>query len=42
MGIKNMMQFYVPEVKDVIEVETEEDKIVKDEFSKFELKRPKN
>lgn len=41
MGIKNMMQFYVPEVKDVIEVMDETDKLVEDEFSKFELKRPK-
>uniref|UniRef100_A0A915ECN1 NFU1 iron-sulfur cluster scaffold homolog, mitochondrial n=1 Tax=Ditylenchus dipsaci TaxID=166011 RepID=A0A915ECN1_9BILA len=31
-GIKNMMQFYVPDVKDVIEVQDEADKLVEREF----------
>uniref|UniRef100_A0AC35UHE4 NFU1 iron-sulfur cluster scaffold homolog, mitochondrial n=1 Tax=Rhabditophanes sp. KR3021 TaxID=114890 RepID=A0AC35UHE4_9BILA len=35
-GIKNMMQFYVPEVKDVVEVKDESDDIVEQEFKKLE------
>ncbi|KAI6180940.1 hypothetical protein M3Y98_00775500 [Aphelenchoides besseyi] len=44
-GIKNMMQFYVPEVKDVIEVTDVEDDLAAQELEKFEkqlkLKKPK-
>ncbi|XP_066595038.1 NFU1 iron-sulfur cluster scaffold homolog, mitochondrial-like [Prorops nasuta] len=35
-GVQNMMQFYIPEVLGVIEVEDETDKIAKEEFEKFE------
>uniref|UniRef100_A0A7E4WA50 NFU1 iron-sulfur cluster scaffold homolog, mitochondrial n=1 Tax=Panagrellus redivivus TaxID=6233 RepID=A0A7E4WA50_PANRE len=37
-GIKNMMQFYVPEIKDVIEVKTEADELVERELEKFEIR----
>jgi Fe-S cluster biogenesis protein NfuA len=37
-GIKNMMQFYVPEVKDVVEVQDEADDIVEKEFKELERK----
>jgi Fe-S cluster biogenesis protein NfuA len=35
-GIKNMMQFYVPDVKDVEEVTDESDDLAKRELEKFE------
>jgi Fe-S cluster biogenesis protein NfuA len=35
-GIKNMMQFYVPDVKDVIEVTDESDDLAERELKKFE------
>lgn len=35
-GIKNMLQFYVPEVEDVVEVKDDEDKIVEDALNKLE------
>ena len=35
-GIKNMMQFYIPEVKDIEEVKDETDDIVEKELEKFE------
>ncbi|CAI4227269.1 unnamed protein product [Auanema sp. JU1783] len=38
-GIQNMLQFYVPEVKDVIEVKTESDDLVEKELAKFEASR---
>lgn len=37
-GVQNMMQFYIPEVLGVVQVEDETDKIVKTEFEKFEEK----
>lgn len=37
-GVQNMMQFYIPEVLGVIQVEDETDKIAKKEFEKFEEK----
>uniref|UniRef100_A0A0N4ZS81 NFU1 iron-sulfur cluster scaffold homolog, mitochondrial n=1 Tax=Parastrongyloides trichosuri TaxID=131310 RepID=A0A0N4ZS81_PARTI len=37
-GIKNMMQFYVPEVKDVIEVKDEADDLIERELEKLEKK----
>ncbi|OAD56422.1 hypothetical protein WN48_03426, partial [Eufriesea mexicana] len=37
-GVQNMMQFYIPEVLGVIQVEDETDKIAKTEFEKFEQK----
>jgi len=37
-GIQNMLQFYVPEVKDVEEVPDPVDDIAKAEFEKFEEK----
>ncbi|KAG7209546.1 hypothetical protein KM043_015626 [Ampulex compressa] len=37
-GVQNMMQFYIPEVLGVIQVEDETDKISKKEFEKFEKK----
>ncbi|CEF62956.1 NIF system FeS cluster assembly, NifU, C-terminal domain and NIF system FeS cluster assembly, NifU-like scaffold, N-terminal domain and HIRA-interacting protein 5 family-containing protein [Strongyloides ratti] len=40
-GIKNMMQFYVPEVKDVIEVKDETDDIIEKELEKLEQKLKK-
>uniref|UniRef100_A0A0K0E128 NFU1 iron-sulfur cluster scaffold homolog, mitochondrial n=1 Tax=Strongyloides stercoralis TaxID=6248 RepID=A0A0K0E128_STRER len=40
-GIKNMMQFYVPEVKDVIEVKDESDDIIEKELEKLEEKLKK-
>jgi len=35
---KKMMQFYIPEVLGVIQVEDETDKIAEKEFEKFEQK----
>ncbi|KAK0399898.1 hypothetical protein QR680_003264 [Steinernema hermaphroditum] len=35
-GIKNMLQFYVPEVKDVVEVKDEADDLIEKELEKFE------
>jgi Fe-S cluster biogenesis protein NfuA len=35
-GIKNMMQFYIPEVKDIEEVKDESDDLVERELQKFE------
>ncbi|KAL0125482.1 hypothetical protein PUN28_004529 [Cardiocondyla obscurior] len=37
-GIQNMMQFYIPEVLGVIQVQDETDKITEKEFQKFEQK----
>lgn len=37
-GVQNMMQFYIPEVLGVIQVEDETDKVAKKEFEKFEEK----
>lgn len=37
-GVQNMMQFYIPEVLGVVQVEDETDKIAKKEFEKFEEK----
>lgn len=37
-GVQNMMQFYIPEVVAVEQVEDEVDEIAKDEFHKFEQK----
>lgn len=37
-GVQNMMQFYIPEVLGVIQVEDETDKIAKKEFEKLENK----
>lgn len=37
-GVQNMMQFYIPEVLGVIQVEDETDKITEKEFKKFEQK----
>lgn len=37
-GVQNMMQFYIPEVLGVIQVEDETDKIAKKEFEKLESK----
>uniref|UniRef100_A0A914CZF4 NFU1 iron-sulfur cluster scaffold homolog, mitochondrial n=1 Tax=Acrobeloides nanus TaxID=290746 RepID=A0A914CZF4_9BILA len=41
-GIKNMMQFYVPEVKDVIEVTDPSDNIVEQQFQELEKKLEKS
>ncbi|CAJ0601850.1 unnamed protein product [Cylicocyclus nassatus] len=38
-GIQNMLQFYVPEVKNVIEVTDESDDLVQKELEKFEKSR---
>ncbi|KAK6051786.1 NifU-like protein [Cooperia oncophora] len=35
-GIQNMLQFYVPEVKEVVEVTDESDDLVQRELEKFE------
>ena len=37
-GVQNMMQFYIPEVLGVMQVEDETDKISKEEFEKLEKK----
>lgn len=37
-GVQNMMQFYIPEVLGVIQVEDETDQVAKKEFEKFEKK----
>jgi len=37
-SVQNMMQFYIPEVLGVIQVEDETDKIAEKEFQKFEQK----
>ncbi|XP_014476362.1 PREDICTED: NFU1 iron-sulfur cluster scaffold homolog, mitochondrial-like [Dinoponera quadriceps] len=37
-GVQNMMQFYIPEVLGVIQVEDETDKVAEREFQKFEQK----
>lgn len=37
-GVQNMMQFYIPEVLGVIQVEDEVDKIADKEFQKLEKK----
>ncbi|CAJ0574582.1 unnamed protein product, partial [Mesorhabditis spiculigera] len=37
-GIQNMLQFYVPEVKDVIEVKDAEDAIIEDQLKRIEKK----
>lgn len=42
-GIKNMVQFYIPEVQDVIEVTDEKDSLVEkalDEFERTKLGKP--
>ncbi|XP_031828999.2 NFU1 iron-sulfur cluster scaffold homolog, mitochondrial [Nomia melanderi] len=41
-GVQNMMQFYIPEVLGVIQVEDETDKIANKEFEKFEEKIKKS
>lgn len=41
-GVQNMMQFYIPEVLGVIQVEDETDQIAKKEFEKFEKKIEKS
>ncbi|WKY07622.1 hypothetical protein Q1695_007242 [Nippostrongylus brasiliensis] len=38
-GIQNMLQFYVPEVKEVVEVTDESDDLAKRELEKFEKSR---
>ncbi|RCN51744.1 NifU-like protein [Ancylostoma caninum] len=38
-GIQNMLQFYVPEVKEVVEVTTKSDDLVQQELEKFEKSR---
>ncbi|CAI2351079.1 unnamed protein product [Caenorhabditis sp. 36 PRJEB53466] len=38
-GIENMLTFYVPEVKEVIEVKDESDDLVENELKKFEQSR---
>ena len=35
-GIENMLQFYIPEIKSVEQVEDERDHVVKKEFEKLE------
>lgn len=35
-GVQNMMQFYIPEVLGVIQVQDETEKIAEKEFQKFE------
>ena len=37
-GVQNMMQFYIPEVLGVVQVEDETDQIAKKEFERFEEK----
>ncbi len=37
-GVQNMLQFYVPEVQGIEEVEDEVDAVSKNEFEKFEEK----
>lgn len=37
-GVQNMMQFYIPEVLGVIQVEDETDKVAEKEFKKLEQK----
>lgn len=37
-GVQNMMQFYIPEVLGVIQVEDEVDKVTEKEFQKLEQK----
>lgn len=37
-GVQNMMQFYIPEVLGVIQVEDETDKVAEKEFKKLEHK----
>ncbi|KAL6265067.1 hypothetical protein P5V15_005158 [Pogonomyrmex californicus] len=41
-GVQNMMQFYIPEVLGVIQVEDDTDKIAEKEFQKFEQKISNN
>ncbi|XP_034179892.2 NFU1 iron-sulfur cluster scaffold homolog, mitochondrial [Osmia lignaria lignaria] len=41
-GVQNMMQFYIPEVLGVIQVEDETDQIAKAEFEQFETKLKKS
>ncbi|XP_053981701.1 NFU1 iron-sulfur cluster scaffold homolog, mitochondrial-like [Hylaeus volcanicus] len=41
-GVQNMMQFYIPEVLGVIQVEDETDLVAKKEFEKFEKKIEKS
>nr|XP_034179892.1 NFU1 iron-sulfur cluster scaffold homolog, mitochondrial-like [Osmia lignaria] len=41
-GVQNMMQFYIPEVLGVIQVEDETDQIAKTEFEQFETKLKKS
>lgn len=41
-GIKNMMQFYVPEIKDVVEVKDAADHLIEEELKKFETKLGKS
>uniref|UniRef100_A0A914YT76 NFU1 iron-sulfur cluster scaffold homolog, mitochondrial n=1 Tax=Panagrolaimus superbus TaxID=310955 RepID=A0A914YT76_9BILA len=41
-GIKNMMQFYVPEIQDVVEIKDEADQLIEDELKKFETKLGKS
>lgn len=40
-GIQNMLQFYIPEVKSVEEVEDESQKMASKEFDKFEMRLKK-
>lgn len=35
-GVQNMLQFYIPEVVEVVEVKDVEDNLVENEFKKFE------
>ncbi|CAG5097093.1 Similar to GH17809: NFU1 iron-sulfur cluster scaffold homolog [Cotesia congregata] len=41
-GVQNMMQFYIPEVLGVEQIEDESQKVAKSEFEKFESKLPEN
>ncbi|KAG7157868.1 NFU1 iron-sulfur cluster scaffold-like 1 [Homarus americanus] len=35
-GVQNMLQFYIPEVAEVVEVKDVEDDLIEEEFNKFE------
>ncbi|KAL3320512.1 hypothetical protein Ciccas_000811 [Cichlidogyrus casuarinus] len=41
-GVQNMLQFYIPEVKGVEQVEDAVDKVAKAEFEKFEKSKTEN
>ena len=34
-GVQNMLQFYIPEVREVVEVKDEEDNVIEEEFNKL-------